>query len=108
MLPLSQATSCDSIAALAGLVVCFVCCCGVRILGCLIVCQTLICTLELSLFLLGVQTEARIVDALEEKVDVAERLEVDNDFDDGAQRHYYTRLELISLNGFFIIIPPEY
>ena len=74
----------------------------------MIVGQSLVCTLDLSLFLLGVQTEARIVDALEEKVDVAERLEVDDDFDDGAQRHYYTRSELISLNGFFIIIPPEY
>ena len=83
MLPLSQATGCDSIAALAGLVVCFVCCRRVRILSCLIVGQSLVCTLDLSLFLLRVQTEARIVDALKEKINVAERLKVDNDFHDG-------------------------
>ena len=90
MLPLSQSTGCDSIAALANLVIRFVCCRLVSILT-LVVGQSLVWTLELALFLLGMQTEARIVDALEEKVDVAERLEVDNDFDDGAQRHYYTR-----------------
>ena len=44
---------------------------------------------DLALLLLRVQPEARVVDTLEEQVDVPEGLQVDDDFDDGAQRHYF-------------------
>ena len=43
---------------------------------------------QLSLLLARVDARASVVDALEEEVDVSERLEVNYDFNDGAQRHY--------------------
>ena len=90
MLPLSQAAGSDSVTTLAGLIVWVISCRLIRILSGSIVALSLVSAFNLTLFLLRVQAEARIINALKEKVDITERLEVDNYFNDGAQRHDFT------------------
>ena len=86
MLPLYQSACRDSVTTLVGHLVRVICIIG--LLTGLIVNLCSVGALYLSLFLFRVQAEARVINPLKEKVDVAERLEVDNDFHDGAQRHY--------------------
>lgn len=71
---------CESVTCLARNLVC---CCSIGILGSLGACLRK----QLSLLLARVDARASVVDTLEEKVDVSERLEVNYDFNDGAQRH---------------------
>ena len=86
-----QATCCDTVSALG---------CSLRarrvthplnlletLLAAAIIISGGACTAKLPSLFLRMYAEPRIINTLEEKVNVTERLEVHHDFDDGAQRH---------------------